>query len=47
MDLAYDNDETIREAVADMVPTYHPAAGGTGILDETYKSLRREAEAVH
>ena len=45
MDAAYQNDEAIRDAVAAMVPTYHPAA--TGAKDATYTALRKEAEAVH
>ena len=43
---AYQNDEAIRDAVAAMVPTYHPAAGATGAKDATYTALRKEAEAV-
>lgn len=47
MEAAYQNDEAIRDAVAAMVPTYHPAAGASGTKDETYKALCKEAEAVH
>jgi len=46
MEAAYQNDEAIRDAVAAMVPTYHPAAGATGAKDATYTALRKEAEAV-
>ena len=45
MNAAYENDEAIRDAVAAMVPTYHPSA--TGKKDAAYESLIREAEAVH
>ncbi len=44
MNAAYENDEAIRDAVAAMVPTYHPAS--VGAKDETYNALRREAEAI-
>ena len=44
MDAAYQNDDAIRDAVAAIVPTYHPAA--TGAKDATYTALRKEAEAV-
>ena len=46
MEAAYQNDEAIRDAVAAMVPTYHPAAGATGAKDAAYAALRREAETV-
>ena len=44
MAAAYQNDEAIRDAVAAIVPTYHPAA--TGEKDAAYSALRKEAEAV-
>ena len=44
MKAAYDNDDAIRDAVAEMVPTYHPESKGQ--KDETYRTLYREAEAV-
>ena len=37
MDAAYENDESIRNAVAVMVPTYHP--GRDGVRDKTYEAL--------
>ena len=40
MDAAYENDESIREAVAEMVPTYRVAQCGQ--KDATYESLTRE-----
>ena len=44
MDAAYENDETICQAVADMVPTYHPQQAGK--KDVVYEALRNEATAV-
>ena len=43
MDAAYDNDATICDLVAEMVPTYHPAPLGVAVKDETYEKLRSEA----
>ena len=37
MDAAYENDESIRSAVAAMVPTYHPDRDG--VKDKTYEAL--------
>ena len=37
MDAAYENDNSIRDAVADMVPTYHPE--NIGAKDKTYEQL--------
>ena len=44
MDAAYENDESIREAVAQMVPTYRLAQCGK--KDATYDSLVREMAGV-
>jgi len=44
MDAAYENDETICQAVADMVPTYHPQHAGK--KDTVYETLRSEAAVV-
>lgn len=46
MNAAYENDEAIRDAVAAIVPTYHPAVAGSAAKDEAYKTLIRQAEAV-
>lgn len=46
MTAAYDNDPSICEMVADMVPTYHPAPLGAGEIDETYRKLQKEAVGV-
>ena len=46
MDAAYENDDAIRDAVAAIVPTYHPAPIGS-TTGETYASLRRETAGVH
>ncbi len=46
MDAAYENDDAIRDAVAEMVPSYRPELGGSGKKDGTYESLRKEA-AIH
>ena len=43
MDAAYENDDAIRSIVAQMVPTYHPAQGGTGEKTEAYEQLCKEA----
>ena len=43
MDAAYQNDDTIRDAVAAIVPTYHPAPNGCGDKDHTYEALCKEA----
>ena len=45
MKAAYENDDAIRDAVEEMVPTYHPEAKGR--KDETYKSLYRQTQAVY
>ena len=42
MDAAYRNDETICQLVEEMVPTYYPAAGGTGKKDSAYERLCQE-----
>ena len=42
MEAAYENDETICQVVADMVPTYHPSYAGK--KDTAYESLRKETE---
>ena len=47
MDAAYENDETICEAVAAMVPTYRPASGGTGKRDATFEALYKETVGVN
>ena len=44
MAAAYENDEAIRDAVAAIVPTYHP--NRVGDKDETYKALHAEAVAA-
>ena len=44
MKAAYENDDAIREAVAQMVPTYHPEL--LGKKDETYKALYKQAQTV-
>ncbi len=44
MKAAYENDEAIRDAVAAMVPTYHPHTGGSCTKDATYESLIRQTE---
>lgn len=46
MEAAYQNNEGIRDMVADMVPTYHPAPKGAG-KDETYEKLYKEAVTAH
>lgn len=46
MDAAYKNDAAICEAVAAMVPTYHPALAATAIKDATYEALRRETVSM-
>ena len=46
MKAAYENDEAIRDAVAAMVPTYHPAVAGSAAKGATYDALLREAEMV-
>lgn len=43
MEAAYENDESIREAVAAMVPTYHPAPNGSEDKGSAYEALRKEA----
>ena len=45
MDAAYENDDSICAAVAEVVPTYHPNL--VGKKDTTYENLRKETEAVH
>ncbi len=47
MDAAYENDEAIRDAVAAVVPTYHPAPQGAGEKDATFEMLHKEAVATH
>jgi len=47
MDAAYENDEAIRDAVAAVVPTYHPAPQGAGKKDATFEQLHKEAVAAH
>jgi len=47
MQAAYENDDAIRDAVAEMVPTYHPALHGANEKDSTYRALRKQAELVH
>ena len=42
---AYDNDEAIRDAVAAMVPTYHPQ--NEGQKDATFEQLHKQAVAPH
>ena len=44
MEAAYENDETICQVVAQMVPTYRPQQAGQ--KDGTYEELRREAVQV-
>ena len=44
MDAAYQNDTSICQLVADMVPTYHPQQAGQ--KDTVYESLRNEAAMV-
>jgi len=41
MEAAYENDEAICQAVAEMVPTYRPQQAGQ--KDVTYEELRKEA----
>ncbi len=43
MDAAYENDNAICEAVAEIVPTYHPALAGAVHKDATYEALHKEA----
>ena len=45
MEAAYDNDDAIRDVVAAMVPTYHPAPQGADKPDATYEALYKEAVA--
>ena len=40
---AYDNEPSIRDMVAAMVPTYHPAPQGNEKKDETYRTLCAQA----
>ena len=47
MDAAYENDETICEAVAAVVPTYRPGSGGTGKRDATFEALYKETVGVN
>ena len=47
MEAAYENDDAIRDAVAAIVPTYHPAPGGSTTMGETYESPRWETAGVH
>lgn len=42
MQAAYENDDTIREAVAALVPTYHPAPNGSADKGKVYEALYRE-----
>ena len=42
MQAAYENDDSIREAVAALVPTYHPAPNGAADKDKVYETLYRE-----
>ena len=45
MEAAYENDESICTAVAEIVPTYRPNLAGR--KDSAYETLRKETEAVH
>lgn len=45
MEAAYENDEAICEAVAAVVPTYHPEAAGK--KNAAYEALRKEAVQVN
>ena len=45
MHAAYENDDTIRDKVAAMVSTYHPAPMGSEQKGATYESLRAEVAA--
>ncbi len=47
MEAAYENDDAICQAVADMVPTYRPAPNGAGQKDATYEALYRETVGAH
>lgn len=47
MEVTYENDGAIREVVAQMVPTYHPAPGGSDAKDATYQVLCKQAEMAH
>ena len=47
MEAAYEDREDIRELVANVVDTYHPAGnGGAAKRDETYEMQRAEMEAA-
>ena len=46
MDAAYKNDKEICDAVAEIVPTYHPTYKGEVRRDATYEKLRKEAVAA-
>lgn len=46
MEAAYENDKAICDAVAEMVPTYHPTACGEVRRDAVYEALRKEAVAA-
>ena len=45
MEVAYENDETVREQVAAIVPTYRPAPKGSEEKGATYEALRAEVSA--
>ena len=45
MEAAYENDEAICEAVAAVVPTYHPEAAGE--KNAAYEALHKEAVQVN
>ena len=47
MDAAYENDKAIREAVTQVVPTYHPYPTGAVRKDATYEALYQETVASH
>ena len=42
MEAAYQNDKAIGDAVAAMVPSYHPAPNGADSKDATYEKLRKQ-----
>ena len=47
MEAAYENDEAICQAVAEMVPTYRFSPNGAQQKDATYEALYRETVSVH
>jgi DNA-binding ferritin-like protein (Dps family) len=44
MKAAYENDDAIRDAVGEMVPTYHPES--LGKKDKTYEELYRQTQTA-